>query len=176
MQNFYYGVEAWPGGLFRKEETGCLILDDLRAPLPYVDEFWRRRGNQALRDWEARRRDVAAPADLVKPKPFNGLTAPRLEHKPEEFGWWLEQLNAHQVRRLLAIGSAGGGAEWHTARVFREKGLEIEITAIEPKPTAELEKVLEDARQRFGQCLRLVTGGPRATAVVNSSMALSMRY
>ncbi len=161
VQEFYYGVEAWPGGLFRKEETGCLLLDDLRPPLPYVEEFWRRRGNQALRDWEARRRGIEVPPDLASPKPFDGFTAPRLEHRPEEFGWWLEQLKVHAVRRLLVIGATGGGAEWHIARAFRQEGFDIEIATIEPDPTPELETAYEEARQRFGQRVRLLAGSPR---------------
>lgn len=161
VQQFYYGVEAWPGSLFRREETGCLLLDDLGPPLPYLDEFWRRRGNQAVRDWEMKRRDVEVPPDLAVPAPFDGIGELRLEHKAEEFSWWLAQLKESGVRRLLTIGSAWGAPEWHTARIFREAGLDIEITTIEPAPRPELEAIFAQARTQFGQRMILLTGSPR---------------
>jgi hypothetical protein len=154
----YYGVEAWPGRLFGKEETGCLLFDDLGPPLPYVDAFWSRRGRLALREWHASRRGVAVPPDLTNPEPLEGHAEPRLEHKPEEFGWWLELIKAQGVRRLLVIGSPGGGAEWHTARVFRAAGMDIEITTIAQHPSAALESTYEQARAAFRQRLRLIKG------------------
>lgn len=146
---FYGGVEAWPGTLFERDETGCLLLDQLRE-LPYQDRFWQQRGNPAFRRWKTGVRPVPVPADLATPKAFDGYTRPRLEQKPEEFGWWIEQLLQEGVRSLLMVGAGWGGEEWHVARRFHEAGREIAITTLAGEARAEWHEAAADARDRFG--------------------------
>ena len=161
VPEFYGGVEAWPGIHFRTEEAGSLFLDpplDPRSRIPYEDRFWRAVGEPALKAWRSRIESVPTPPDLAQPVPFDGHDWPRTEQKPEELEWWIRLLLESRVRRLLCIGPAWGGVEWHVARVFREQGRDIEITSIDPSPRPELRGTLADAEQRFGQSLRLVVG------------------
>lgn len=164
---FYGGVEAWPGIHFRPEEAGSLFLDtplDRRSRIPYEERFWRAVGDPALKAWHARVEKVPVPADLAQPIPFGGHASPRTEQKPEELDWWIRLLLEADVRRLLTIGPAWGGVEWHVARIFREQGRDIEITAIDPQPRPELRQTLAEAERNFAQKLRLVEGQPDAEA------------
>lgn len=157
VPQFYGGVEVWPGLHFRREDTGCLLLDELRQ-LPYHPRFWSTLGGPAFRRWESSREVLAPPADLLCPEPIDGHTSPRTEQRPEELSWWIETLLAAGVRRLLSIGVMHGGAEWHVARVFRQHGKEIEITSVDLLERPEAARTFQDARERFGQSLRLVVG------------------
>lgn len=157
VPQFYGGVEAWPGTLFHRDETACLLLDQLRE-LPYQERFWTQRGEPAFRRWQAALRQVPTPPDLATPKPFEGHTWPRLEQKPEEFGWWIEQLLRAEVGSLLLIGCGWGGEEWQIARRFREAGRHIAITTLCPGDRRERQAAADDARTRFGQALSVVIG------------------
>jgi len=48
---FYCGVEAWPGLHFARDESGCLLLDDLAEPAT-EEHFWETHGADIAR-WEA---------------------------------------------------------------------------------------------------------------------------
>ncbi len=123
---FYGGVEAWPGMLFSQQETGCLLLDQLRE-LPYRERFWSTRGNPAFERWRRSLRPVPAPTDLLKPVPFEGHTAPRLEQHPQEFAWWLDQLMNERPEHLLIIGDGQDGVAWHVRRVASDRGLALQV-------------------------------------------------
>lgn len=123
---FYGGVEAWPGMLFGQEETGCLLLDQLRE-LPYRERFWATRGNPAFERWRRGLKPVPPPADLLKPPPFEGHHEPRLEQHPQEFAWWLEQLMSDRPRHLLVIGDKQDGVAWHARRVATERGVALQV-------------------------------------------------
>jgi hypothetical protein len=157
VPQFYGGVEAWPGLHFGREETGFLLLDDVRE-LPYQGRFWSQRGDPAFRQWQAAARPVPVPADLATPAPFEGHTWPRLEQKPAEFARFLERLLQHRVERVLSIGGGHGGVEWHVARAFHAHGRAVEITAVAPRESAELAAAFDDARRRFGARIHVVTG------------------
>ncbi len=157
VPQFYGGVEVWPALYFSREETGCLFLDELRQ-LPYHTQFWSTLGNQAFGRWQASREVPRPPRDLVDPRPFEGHTWPRTEQKPEELGWWIETLLAAGVRRLLSIGVMHGGVEWHVARVFRQHGKDIEITAVDRQERPDARRSFADAAERFGQPMRLIAG------------------
>ncbi|MBC5783441.1 glycosyltransferase [Ramlibacter sp. USB13] len=156
VPRFYGGVEAWPGTLFAAEETGCLLMDQLRD-LPYRDAFWKQRGEPAFRQWKAGMRSVPVPAGLAAPAPFEGHAWPRLEQKPQEFAWWLDRLLREDVRELLVVGAGWGGEEWHMARRFREAGRTLSITTLAPEARREWHEAAQDARARFGQQLVLAT-------------------
>lgn len=123
---FYGGVEAWPGMLFSQQETGCLLLDQLRE-LPYRERFWATRGNPAFLRWQRGLRPIPPPADLLRPPPFEGHHTPRLEQHPQEFGWWLRQLMRDRPRHLLVIGDGQDGVAWHARRVAAEQGLALQV-------------------------------------------------
>lgn len=133
VPSFYGGVEAWPGMLFRQAETGCLLLDQLRE-LPYRERFWATRGNPAYERWRRGLKALTPPADLIQPRPFDGHTAPRLEHHPEEFGWWLDQLMQDQPRTLLIIGDNQEGVAWHVQRVASAKGWPLTLHHLPADP------------------------------------------
>ena len=157
VPQFYGGVEAWPGTQFARHETGCLLLDNLRE-LPYQDRFWAQKGNAAAAQWKAALRNVPVPPDLARPLPFDGLVSPRLEQKPNEFAFWLERLLESGATSLLTIGSRFGGAEWHAARVFRQHGRSISITALDARSSTERQAAFADARAQFGQAVDEVVG------------------
>ena len=157
VPRFYGGVEAWPGTVFGSEETGCLLLDQIRD-LQYRDSFWRQQGEPAFRQWKARRRSMAVPADLARPAPFEGHAAPRLEQKPEEFAWWVDRLLRADVRSLLVIGAGWGGEEWHIARRFHAAGRSIAITTLAPSARREWHEAAADASARFGADVALRAG------------------
>jgi hypothetical protein len=157
VPQFYGGVEAWPGMQFARHETGCLLLDNLRE-LPYQDRFWSQKGNAAASQWKAALRTVPVPPDLARPLPFDGLVSPRLEQKPDEFAFWLERLLESGASSLLTIGSRFGGAEWHVARVFRQHGRSISITALDARPSKERQAAFADARTQFAQAVDEVVG------------------
>jgi len=157
VPQFYGGVEAWPGTQFRREETGCMLLDNM-PDLPYHERFWTVRGNPAFRQWQKNLRRVPVPADLAQPAACDGHTWPRLEHKPAEFDWWTEQLLRHDVRSLLIIGDGRGGDEWHLARRFDQAGRRIAITVLSRSHRPERRAAAEDARSRFDQSIALVDG------------------
>jgi hypothetical protein len=165
VPQFYGGVEVWPGLHFRREETGCLLLDNLRE-LPYNDAFWRSTGNAAVARLKAACAGVAPPADLQHPVPFEGRPWPRLEQIPGEFEWFLDRLVAAAPRTILTIGSMHGGVEWHVARRFRERNLDVHITAVDLGGRPELMQALGDARERWSQ---------RVDAVIGDSTAASTR-
>ena len=164
VPRFYGGVEAWPGTMFAEAETGCLFMDKLRQ-LPYSEEFWRHEADRAFEAWKRGVRHVAPPPDLQRPAAFEGHAWPRLEQVPSEFSWWLGRILERGVSRLLTIGSMCGGAEWHTARVFRQHGRDIAITAVEVNVRDELRKTFADARQAFGQQLEIVAGDSASSEV-----------
>ena len=155
VPQFYGGVEAWPGVLFSRHETGCLLLDNQRE-LPYHERFWAQRGNPAYAQWKTTLRALPAPSDLLQPPPFDGHAAPRLEQRPEEFEWWLQRLLAERVQRLLVFGAGHGGEEWHVARRFCEAGLDIQITTRAASPRPAWQAAAADAQARFGQTVRAV--------------------
>jgi hypothetical protein len=157
VPQFYGGVEAWPGMQFAPHETGCLLLDNLRE-LPYQDRFWAQKGNAAAAQWKAARRTVPVPPDLARPLPLDGLVSPRLEQKPDEFAFWLERLLESGASSLLTIGGRFGGAEWHVARVFRQHGRSISITALDAHSSTERQAAIIDARARFAQAVDEVVG------------------
>ena len=159
---FYGGVEAWPGIYFGRDETGCLLFDDLRQ-LAYHEQFWQSLGHEIGR-WEAERVPMAPPPDLLKPLPFEHHQWPRLEQRPEEFAWYLDRLLKEGPRSLLTIGAMHGGVEWHVARRFRGLGKDIRITAVDIAPGPELLATLDDARHRFGQQIDLVEGDSTAAS------------
>jgi glycosyltransferase involved in cell wall biosynthesis len=163
VPQFYGGVETWPGTIFRKEETACLFIDNVRQH-PYLQDFWRNMAEGEFRRWESTMRPVPPPADLVQPRPYKGFAEPRMEQIPEEFDWWIGLLLKEQVTRILTIGSRSGGVEWNLAREFFEHGRKIEITAIEKDPTAELVKTFNDAEQHFQQTLKLITADSTAAS------------
>jgi len=123
---FYGGVEAWPGMLFGQQETGCLLLDQLRE-LPYRERFWATRGNPAFERWRRGLKPVPPPPDLLKPLPFEGHHGPRLEQHPHEFSWWLGQLMNDRPRHLLIIGDGQDGVAWHVQRVAADRGLALQV-------------------------------------------------
>lgn len=132
---FYGGVEAWPGMLFSQEETGCLLLDQLRE-LPYRDRFWATRGNPAFQRWQRSLPPVPPPPSLLRPSPFQGHITPRLEQHPAEFEWWLGQLLADRPRQLLIIGDAQEGVAWHASRVAAEHGHALQVMQLPSDPQA----------------------------------------
>jgi hypothetical protein len=156
VPQFYGGVEIWPGLLFRKEETGYLLVDDLSDHL-YSINFWLKFAESERERCESRKQ-VSPPPDLLQPLPYKGYTAPRMEQLPDEFEWWVELLLKERVSRILTIGSRQGGVEWHLAREFFEQNRKLEITAIEKDPHPELWQTFRDAEARLGQTLRLVVG------------------
>lgn len=164
---FYGGVEAWPGMLFGRDETGCLLLDALRE-LPYHERFWQQRGNPAVAQWLRQQRGVPVPPDLAQPAAFDGVATPRLEQKPDEFAWWLDTMAAAGLRRLLVIGSPHGGVEWHTARRWARQGRPLAITTLHAGPAAALDAQLADARQAFGATLRRVDAGSATPGVLQA--------
>lgn len=134
---FYGGVEAWPGMLFTQQETGCLLLDQLRE-LPYRERFWASRGNPAFERWRRSLKPVPPPADLLKPSAFEGHHEPRLEQHPQEFGWWLDQLMNDRPRHLLIIGDGQDGVAWHVQRVATERGLALQVHRLPTQTDADV--------------------------------------
>lgn len=165
VPQFYGGVEAWPGTLFHRDETGCLLLDGLRE-LPYQERFWSQRGDPAFRRWKEGLRPVAAPPDLLSPPAFEGYARPRLEQKPDEFAWWLEALLREPVRSVLFIGAGWGGEEWHVARRFHAAGREVAIKTLAPSARREWHEAAADARERFGAGPVLVHEAPPSADAV----------
>ena len=123
---FYGGVEAWPGMMFSRQETSCLLLDQLRE-LPYRDRFWAHRGTPALRQWLRHQKAPTPPADLLKPLAFEGHAHPRLEQRPTEFTAWLRQLLADRPRHLLLIGPRQEGVAWHVQRHAEASGQRMQV-------------------------------------------------
>jgi hypothetical protein len=160
VPQFYCGVEAWPGTLFPAEETGCLFLDGL-TDLPYLANFWRRRGNVALKNWRAARKAVPVPNDLAQPTPPADEPGPRIEQIPGEFDWFTSHVLAAGARRVLTIGALHGGTEWWLARTWHQAGVPLELTVVESAPLPELRVTLADAVSRFGVRLTLVEGCSR---------------
>lgn len=163
VPQFYGGVETFPGIVFRKEETTCLFMDNIKQS-PYLHKFWST-ANSILRRWESGVRGVPPPPDLVTPLPYKGYVEPRIEQKPDEFDWWVKRLLEARVSRLLTIGSKEGGVEWHLAREFFEQGRKIEITAIEKYPGAKLLQNFQEAENRFGQKLKLVSADSSSASI-----------
>lgn len=155
VPQFYCGVEAWPGTLFRADETGCLLLDGMRR-LPYQLSFWQSIGDPALKEWVSKRKQVPIPAGLSHPTPPARESGPRLEQTPEDFKWLADHLISSGVRRVLTVNGGHGGAEWWLARAFQNASRTIEVTTLQPSPTAELRSALADASHRFGAAVHLV--------------------
>ena len=158
IPQFYGGVETWPGTVFRKEETGCVFIDDLgpsRAHHPYYPEFWRT-AEPALKRWQETVRGVVPPGDLVRPRPFKDNSQHSMEQKPEEFEWWLDLLLRENVRSLLINGSRGGALEWHLAREFFAAGRQLEITSIKPENDPRTAEILREAEKHFGHGITLI--------------------
>lgn len=174
IPQFYGGVETWPGTVFRKEETGCVFIDDLgpsRSHHPYYPEFWRS-AEPALQRWQASVRLCEAPRDLAEPRPYNDNTKHLMEQKPEEFAWLLDLLLREKVDRLLVVGSKGSALEWHLARQFFAQQRRIEITTIKSESDAETVDVLRAAEEHFGQRINLVV----AKSLVNARDQLAPQY
>jgi glycosyl transferase family 1 len=153
IPQFYGGVETWPGTVFRKEETGCVFIDDLgpsRSHHPYYPEFWRT-AEPALRRWQASVRTFPPPRDLVTPRPLKDDAEHLTEQKPEEFQWLLDLLLKENVDRLLVVGSHSSGLEWHIARQFFAHQRRIEITTIKRASDPRIVEDLRSAEQNFGQ-------------------------
>ena len=169
VPQFYGGVEAWPGVHFRSHETGCMLLDNLKE-LPYHDRFWTVRGNPAFSKWQSLVQHVPVPPDLIDPQPFDGHAMPRLEHKPAEFEWWLENLLHSNAASLLLIGAGWGGEEWHIARRFRQAGREIAITTLctaadRPQRLAAVDEATRAFSQTFHSLSQRTQLAPRYDAV-----------
>lgn len=164
VPHFYGGVETWPGLHFDASESACLFFDQLDA-LPYDEVFWAQRGRPALAAWRGQVRRLSPPPDLEQPVTLGSTSGPRLEQKPEEFIWFMRALIEARVERLLVIGSLHGGVEWQAARLFREQGLDLELTSLDVRVTPELRRSLADAQRSFGQRTRAVeadAGRPEA--------------
>lgn len=157
VPDFYFGVEVWPGLLFRADETGCLGFDNPRR-IPYDERFWRDYGDRTLAEWRRRRLGPKPPADLVKPLPYDGFDHPRLEQIPDEFDWWVNLLLREEPASLLTIGAGHGGVEWHVARKFRERDRDIAITCVDRVAPSEFSRSFDDIRKRFGQRVDFVQG------------------
>jgi len=164
VPQFYCGVEAWPGTLFRAEETGCLFLDGL-TDLPYLANFWRRRGNVALKNWLAARKTVPVPDDLARPTAPADEPGPRIEQVPSEFEWFASQVLAAGARRVLTTGALHGGTEWWLARACHRAGVALDLTVVESAPLPELRATLADATDRFGTRITLVEGCSQSAEV-----------
>jgi len=165
IPQFYGGVETWPGTVFRKEETGCVFIDDLgpsRSHHPYYPEFWGT-AEPALKRWQASVKPCEAPHDLVTPRPYNDNTKHLMEQKPEEFAWLLDLLLREKVERLLVIGSKGSALEWHLARQFFANQRELEITTIKSEREADVVEVFRAAEEHFDRRINLI--------VANGSLA-----
>jgi hypothetical protein len=166
IPQFYGGVETWPGTVFRKEETGCVFIDELgpsRSHHPYYPEFWRT-AEPALKRWQASVRSIPAPRDLVRPRPFKDNTKHLMEQKPEEFEWLLDLLLKENVDRLLVVGSKGSAFEWHLARQFFANQRQIEITTIKRESDPGVVEVFRNAEEHFGQQITLIVAGSLASA------------
>ena len=166
IPQFYGGVETWPGTVFRKEETGCVFIDELgpsRSHHPYYPEFWRT-AEPALKRWQASVRSFPAPRDLVTPRPFKDNTKHLMEQKPEEFEWLLDLLLKENVDRLLVVGSKGSAFEWHLARQFFANQRQIEITTIKRESDPGVAEVFRNAEEHFGQQITLIVAGSLASA------------
>ena len=158
IPQFYGGVETWPGTVFRKEETGCVFIDDLgpsRSHHPYYPEFWTT-AEPALKRWQASVKPCQAPRDLVTPRPYNDNTKHLMEQKPEEFAWLLELLLRERVERLLVVGSKGSALEWHLARQFFANQRSLEITTIKSENDPEVVEVFRAAEEHFGTRIKLI--------------------
>ena len=164
VPQFYCGVEAWPGTLFRAEETGCLFLDGI-TDLPYLANFWRRRGNIALKSWLAARKAVPVPDDLAQPTAPADEPGPRIEQVPGEFDWFASQVLAAGARRVLTIGALHGGTEWWLSRACHRAGVALDLTVLESAPLPELRATLADATDRFGTRITLVEGCSQSVEV-----------
>ena len=171
IPQFYGGVETWPGTVFRKEETGCVFIDDLgpsRSHHPYYPEFWRT-AEPALQRWQASVNPCVAPRDLVTPRPYNDNTKHLMEQKPEEFAWLLDLLLREKVDRLLVVGSKGSALEWHLAREFFANQRRLEITTIKSEHDPDVVEVFRAAEEHFGQRINLARAreqlAPEYTAV-----------
>lgn len=130
VPRFYGGVEAWPGMLFAAPETSCLLLDGLSErlrDLPYHERFWQQRGNPAFAQWQRAKQALPPPPDLLHPAPFDGEASPRLEQRPEEFAWWLDQLFDSGAQRLLVVAPAHDGVAAHVRRAAARRGRAIEV-------------------------------------------------
>lgn len=130
VPRFYGGVEAWPGMLFAPEETSCLLLDGLSErlrDLPYHERFWQQRGNPAFAQWQRGKATVPPPPDLLHPPAFEGQASPRLEQRPDEFAWWLEQLLASGAQRLLVVAPPHDGVAAHVQSAAARRGRAIEV-------------------------------------------------
>lgn len=130
VPRFYGGVEAWPGMLFAPEETSCLLLDGLSErlrDLPYHERFWQQRGNPAFAQWQRGKASVPPPPDLLQPPAFEGQATPRLEQRPDEFAWWLEQLFASGAQRLLVVAPPHDGVAAHVQGAAARRGRAIEV-------------------------------------------------
>lgn len=164
IPQFYGGVETFPGTVFRKEETTCLFMDNVKQS-PYLQKFWSSTANSLFKRWESGVRGYPPPPDLLHPLPYKGYVEPRIEQKPDEFDWWVKKLLDARVARVLTIGSKEGGVEWHLAREFFEHGRKIEITAIEKYPDAKLLQNFQEAENRFGQKLNLVSADSSSASI-----------
>jgi hypothetical protein len=160
VPQFYCGVEAWPGTLFQSEETGCLFFDGI-TELPYLANFWRRRGDAALKGWLAARKLVSIPDNLAHPLAPAREAGPRLEQVPGEFEWLTSQLLAAGVRSVLTIGALHGGMEWWLARAYHNAGVSLQLTVIESNPLPDLRVTLDDAMKQFGASIKLIEGSSR---------------
>ncbi|MCH3821476.1 hypothetical protein LZB44_08940, partial [Campylobacter jejuni] len=61
------------------------------------------------------------------PAPFDGEASPRLEQRPEEFAWWLDQLFDSGAQRLLVVAPAHDGVAAHVRRAAARRGRAIEV-------------------------------------------------
>jgi hypothetical protein len=166
IPQFYGGVETWPGTVFRKEETGCVFIDDLgpsRSHHPYYPEFWRT-AEPALKRWQATVRSFPPPRDLVTPRPFKDNMKHLMEQKPEEFEWLLDLLLKENVDRLLVVGSKGSALEWHLARQFFANQRQIEITTIKQESDPGVAEVFRNVEEHFGQQITLIVAESLASA------------
>jgi spore maturation protein CgeB len=154
VPQFYCGVETWPGMHFTREESGCILFDDVQRTA-LSEEFWKLN-EQEIERWTAERSLAEAAAAPNQPLAFDGCEWPRISLHPDEFDWFLTRLATTLSRSVLVIGSGQGGVEWHIARRFRDLRRDIQIKSLQSSPAPETLACLEDARRRFGQQISVV--------------------
>ena len=81
VPNFYGGVEAWPGLLFNRHDTGCLFMDNL-TQLPYHGLFWQNGANEAFRLWESKVRRIRARPTCPNRFPITATVGPGSSRNP----------------------------------------------------------------------------------------------
>lgn len=164
VQQFYFGVELWPGVIFSVDEGGCLFMEGINRN-PYDFRFWLHEGNRLLESWQKKTILPIPPADLVQPLSFHGHKWPILEQKPDELEWFINLLLENKVHTLLTIGPKNGGVEWHVSRLYQKNDMKINITTIDLQAASELVETIQDINDRYGIPVRFIKGDSTSEAV-----------